>query len=1039
MITINRMRNTLVGLSAGLFTLTGLLSSASAEVFRTKFESGSDYLVVEILDNDLVHFELSAVGNSPSTDSPIYTSPMVLKTDYPGATNVVQNDNIIETSDMRLEINKTNLCITLIDKTKSNAQLTTVCPVNLSQPLKGLNIDPGQMQNVYGLGQKFKQLGSADGDWTTLGVREGKDNWGNGFEVFQNAMVGNVQIPVYYALGSDQRNYALFMDNVYWQKWDFTQNWWEARMYGDQLRFYLMTGPDLPDLRSDFMELTGRPPVPPRNAFGLWVSEFGYDNWGQIDLLKNEMRDHHFPLDGFVLDLTWFGGISPETNMGRLNWDQNQDSLVQNNPYYFPNPGDKIKQYAQDHIHLAAIEESYLAETVPPLDTQTEIPHDLMSYLRDGNNQCDPSVQNPAETNGFWGNGWMFDWSDPELDQWIHNHRRYPNLVQLGINTHWTDLGEPETFNQSACYEGVETTSSGIKNKHADMHNLHNLLWNKSIWDGYVDKQGQTDNLGVTNPRPLILTRSGAAGTQRFGAAMWSGDIASNLQSLASHANAQMHMSFSGIDYYGADIGGFRREVMPGNSSNGPFNTSYQDEMYTQWFANGSWFDIPIRPHTDNEFGTGRDSCQDNFGHRTPPCYETAPDRIGKTASNLANIRQRYELIPYYYSLAYRAYLYGEPMVPPPVFYDQNDVNLREMGNEKMIGKDILVGVVASHGEYQRDIYLPQGKWINYHSNEWVNSSGEKLNNVPVYRNGLFRLPAFVRAGAILPQMFVDQNTLDAWGHERAGTSTHNELILRVYASETPSDFTLYEDDGLTLDYTPAGRPLYQYRTTKLRQQQSNRTVQVTIEPTVNWKGTNNVSESYPNAINNRTNVIKLIVNQSAATKVTLNGTVLTQYSTQQALDSANSGWYNAGHQLIVAKSGALDVNTSKTFVFELEATQPVTSVNFVCDNGVTTLGQSIYVTGNTEQLGNWDPARAVKLSPNIYYDYIQRTDLTLPGPTNPVWTGVIRDLPPGTDIEWKCIKRDETDPAQVQWQPGNNNQKTTAASGYAGNSYGSF
>ena len=65
------------------------------------------------------------------------------------------------------------------------------------------------------------------------------------------------------------------------------------------------------------------------------------------------------------------------------------------------------------------------------------------------------------------------------------------------------------------------------------------------------------------NPRPFILTRSGAAGTQRYGAAMWSGDIASNLESLATHMNAQMHMSMSGIDYYGSDIGGFRREVMP--------------------------------------------------------------------------------------------------------------------------------------------------------------------------------------------------------------------------------------------------------------------------------------------------------------------------------------------------------------------------------------------------------------------------------------------------------------------------------------------
>ena len=71
------------------------------------------------------------------------------------------------------------------------------------------------------------------------------------------------------------------------------------------------------------------------------------------------------------------------------------------------------------------------------------------------------------------------------------------------------------------------------------------------------------------------------------------------------------------------------------------------------------------------------------------------------------------------------------------------------------------MGVVASHGEYERDIYLPPGKWINYNSNEWFESQGEILSEVPIYRDGLLLLPAFVKAGAILPQMFVDEQTKD--------------------------------------------------------------------------------------------------------------------------------------------------------------------------------------------------------------------------------------------------------------------------------------
>jgi alpha-glucosidase (family GH31 glycosyl hydrolase) len=1057
-----------------LAILLAIQPSACAGVFRTKFNTASEYLVVEILDDDLAHFEISARGPGPSTAKPLYTSPMVLKTDYPGpssAPRVSSDGNTIETTAMKLEVftNSTQICVKLIDKNNSGARLTTVCPVNLHLDEKGIDIEPGKIQNIYGLGQNLNQvtLGTADGDRLSQGVRKGsapepwRQNLGNGFEGLQNAAVGNVQIPVYYAVGSGNLNYALFMDNVYWQKWDFTKSWWQARMFGDQLRFYFMTGKDLPDLRSDFMELTGTPPVPPRKSFGLWVSEFGYDNWNEIDTLKDGLRKDKFPLDGFVLDLNWFGGVATEdaskSNMGRLNWDENEDALAQQDcllgpqdkcgksityPYFFANPSNKIKAYDKDDIRLTAIEESYLANSV---DTFTVMPSDLTSYSRTAG-KCDPETQSPDDNvTGFWGKGRMIDWSDPKAGQWFHDNRRFPNLVKKGVNAHWTDLGEPENFNPNDCYEGVETSVDGLKNQHSDIHNLHNLLWNKSIWDGYFSKKGTTDDLGVTNPRPFIVTRSGAAGTQRYGAAMWSGDIASNLDSLASHGNAQMQMSFSGIDYYGADTGGFRREVMPGNNGdpngeheNSGYYTGYESELFTQWFANASWFDVPVRPHTDNEFkGTvANPSCASNIGKRQPPCYETAPNVIGKKESNLANIRQRYELLPYYYSLGYRAYLKGEPLVPPPLFYYQNDLNLRLVGNEKLIGRDILVGMVAKHGEYERDVYLPAGDWVNYYSQEWFDSKGETIKNVPTYRGGIFRLPAFVKAGAILPQMYMDERTKDAFGHRTDG-SKHDELIVNVYANTTPSDFTLYEDDGLTLNYESNGRPFYEYRATAISQNQTGNTVKVTIDPAVNQKGAATVTTPYPGAVMNRANIVKLVVKNASATAVTLNGIPLPKQSSQGTFDAASNGWYDAGDNLVLAKSDKMAVSASKTFSFNLRAVGATTSVNFVCDAGITNPGESIYIVGNLPELGSGDPAKAVKLDPNIYYDYIlKRTNKKLPGPTEPVWTGVVSHLPPSKSVQWQCLRRKESAPFTVL-KLGADNKLMTTTSGYVGHSYG--
>jgi alpha-glucosidase len=485
-------------------------------------------------------------------------------------------------------------------------------------------------------------------------------------------------------------------------------------------------------------------------------------------------------------------------------------------------------------------------------------------------------------------------------------------------------------------------------------------------------------------------------------------------------------MSFSGIDYYGSDLGGFRREVLPHNDSRGSYR-GYQDELYTQWFASGAWFEVPVRPHTDNEFISA-----------TPP-YDTSPHLVGHVRSNRANLRQRYALTPYYYSLAHRAHESGAPVVPPLVFYYQNDPNVRTMGHEKLVGRDLLVGVVARHGEYERNVYLPAGRWANFHTGEWVTSAGQSIENVPVYRDGIFRLPAFARAGAILPMMPVDKDTKDAFGHRKAGAVQRTELIARVYADPTRSEFTLYEDDGTTLRYDAAGRPSYHHRTTRISQQQSSPTsVTVTIGAAANVSG----AGPYPGAVTARKNVVELVADALEATAVTVNGSPLAKRASLAAFDAAASGWLNAGRNLVLAKTATMNVATAKTIVFTLQPAAATTSVNFVCDGAFTSPGQSVYAVGSTPQLGNWDPAKAIALSPSVYWEYVYNPPPGGggPGPSKPVWTGVVSGLPPNPQFEWKCIRRNEDGTGSVSWQPGANTAfSAPVAAGYAGRTYGTF
>ena len=334
-------------------------------------------------------------------------------------------------------------------------------------------------------------------------------------------------------------------------------------------------------------------------------------------------------------------------------------------------------------------------------------------------------------------------------------------------------------------------------------------------------------------------------------------------------------------------------------------------------------------------------------------------------------------------------------------------MNVRTMGHEKMIGKDILVGIVASQGERQRNIYLPEGTWYDYHTNTVTDSQGQWVNDVPLWRNGKFTLPAYVRAGAIIPKMYVDNQTQTVDGLRADGTN-HPELIARVYPSKEASSFTLAEDDGTTTNYQGGA-----VRSTTIQQNTNGQQTTVTIAAA---EGT------YDGATDSRPNIVEL-VSETQASTVTVNGVPLTRHASKADFDAAAEGWYNAGSNLIVAKTVEMNVYAEKTFVFSTG--EQTVSAEFVCDAGTTNYGQSVYVVGNIPQLGAWNPASAVKLEATDY----------------PQWRGVISGLPPATNIEWKCVKRQETgypDEAD-QWQPGNNNTFITPDWGNVGRQYGHF
>jgi len=823
----------------------------SPEVFesgaRVRYCGAAYCLIVEFLADDLLHVEYAAQGASHDLSQPLWTSPMVQPLDYAGpGTFEVGSDGSLQTGALRVDIDR-DLCLTVTDLARQPVwQFSRICPADMDGYRKHLSIDSPDITDIYGLGEQFLKPGETDGNWFGKVRFPGVDQ-GNALAGFSQGMVGNAQFSIAYFLGEADKNYALFVDNPAAQTWNLSKAPWDINIAGDAVRFYLFTGSDLPELRCDYMALTGTPPVPPKKMLGLWVSEYGYDNWGELEDKLASLRANRFPVDGFVLDLQWFGGIqsdSVDSAMGGLNWDT----------VNFPDPAGKIAEYAQQGVGIMTIEEPYISAGLAEYA-------DLAGkgYLVRQCEGCDPVY---LTTNPWWGIGSMMDWTNLAGAAYWHDEKRQP-LIDMGVTAHWTDLGEPEIFDAVSWYHGVEDGYTNLHNQF-DIHNLYNLFWSRSVYEGYARNS--------VEQRPFIMSRSGAPGSQRYAVSMWSGDIGSNLESLAAHLQVQGNMSLSGMDYFGSDIGGFYRSGAVGGI----------DNIYTPWLASGALLDVPFRVHTQN-------LCN---------CNETAPDRVGDLESNLANVRLRYELNPYLYSLAHRAYLYGEAVFSPLVYYFQQDESVRTLGNHKMLGRDLLT--VHSATLYQEfvDVYLPAGDWVDYFTGEWMTSKGQWLEKYPIVRDGIYHPPLFLRAGAIIPLMYVDDQTMNITGARLDG-SVRDELVLRMVAGVENSDFILYEDDGTTIAYQRG-----EVRTTRVTLQTEVNRVTLTVHAAEGtFDGANSARDTVLDFARATAEKPQVII---------MNGFPLTEAADRQAWEEMESGWNFDGTGRVLIKTGALDVKVDK-------------------------------------------------------------------------------------------------------------------------------
>ena len=148
-----------------------------------------------------------------------------------------------------------------------------------------------EVDHLYGLGEHLppELLGRTDGDllgqvrYSGVNAQAEKENpkgvYGNSMVALAGGNVSNALFPVLHLIDEAGPDALLFLDNPAMSRWDFRSAPWRVELRHGEISGAIAWGKESLELRKEYMTWTGRPPVPPRKAFGLWVSEYGYENW----------------------------------------------------------------------------------------------------------------------------------------------------------------------------------------------------------------------------------------------------------------------------------------------------------------------------------------------------------------------------------------------------------------------------------------------------------------------------------------------------------------------------------------------------------------------------------------------------------------------------------------------------------------------------------------------------------------------------------------------------------------------------------------
>ncbi|HAN70172.1 MAG TPA: family 31 glucosidase [Actinobacteria bacterium] len=461
-----------------------------------------------------------------------------------------------------------------------------------------------------------------------------------------------------------------------------------------QLDYFIYSGGTPAEILGRYHALTGFPPPIPHWATGYWQSNSFYPDQETLVSVVREHLSRGLPLAAMFVDyMHW-------TRLGEWEWDTEK----------WPDPQGMVAELREAGVHLMVAVWPHVSPRSKHYPSLLE--RGLLVRSTDGS----PAVFSFADRELPGGvDVALLDLTNPDA-RTFYWERIEENYHRIGVRAFWLDASEPElTAEAGRLFEDESTYSLGHGTEVSSLFALEDA---RAVREG-LDSVGDTES--------MLLVRSGWAGIQRYGAAVWSGDIQSTWESLRLQVSAGLNVMASGIPWWTSDIGGFFGAEEEGF-----------DELLVRWFQFATFWPV-VRMHGNRHpdfFHAGI------FSAGGPNEIWAFGDRGYEIMRGLLAMRE--SLRPYVHSTLELTSTLGIPPVRPLWFDHDGDPRAVSVDDQFMFGPDLLVAPVLAPGVEGRSVYLPHGRRWRSVWTQQVHEGGEVLDVAAP----LHIVPLFVAEGS---------------------------------------------------------------------------------------------------------------------------------------------------------------------------------------------------------------------------------------------------------------------------------------------------